>query len=89
MKSWHLLGIALLVAAVGVALGTIPSGSEPGGLWVSCGPALFHGWGATEDATCPGARQPFQTMAIINLSAATALITLATARPLLRGTGAR
>jgi hypothetical protein len=68
VKSRYLVLIALLVAGLGVLFGTVPSGTEPDGVYVDCGPALFHEWASLPSPDCAGAYQPFQTMSLINLA---------------------
>jgi len=55
VKSRYLVLIALLVAGLGVLFGTVPSGMEPDGVYVDCGPALFHEWASLPSPDCAGA----------------------------------
>ena len=85
MRSRHLVLAALAVAVVGVLLGSVPSGSEPDGLWVPCGPALFHDWAHLPDPSCAAAYQPFQTLSLIWMAVSVTLLVVAVGRGIHHG----
>lgn len=84
VRSRHLILVALAVAVAGVLLGSAPSGSEPDGVWVACGPALFHDWAHLPDPSCAAAYQPFQTLSLIWMGISVTLLAVAISRGIRR-----